>query len=101
MTKSLIYQQIREEADPQRAVRLLTDAVERNMQENDRCHEVLDDKMEKIEKVLWGNGDPTHSLTARLEKLENAWKSITGIGMAILLTVLTQLVLAVIKIYGN
>lgn len=106
----LLWEQVRKETDLQQAVKMIADlteqAVNERMSETEQLRQAIikltDDvrlDFRSLQKTLYGNGDPSHSILARLERIEekicsstdNANKAIWIVVSAILVQVVLYL----------
>lgn len=106
----LLWEQVRKETDLQQAVKMIADlteqAVNERMTETSALHELIRkldadvrSEFKSFQKTLYGNGDPSHSILARLERIEekicsstdNANKAIWIVVSAILVQVVLYL----------
>ena len=109
----LLWDQVRKETDTQQAVKMIADlteqAVNERMSETSALREQikkLDDDMsadfKSLQKALYGNGDPSHSILARLERIEERLcKSASNADKAlwiVISAILVQVVLYLLKI---
>ena len=109
----LLWDQVRKETDIQQAVKMIADlgeqAVNERMAETSVLREQikkLDDDMsadfKSLQKALYGNGDPSHSILARLERIEERLcKSASNADKAlwiVISAILVQIVLYLLKI---
>ena len=109
----LLWDQVRKETDTQQAVKMIADlteqAVNERMSETSALREQikkLDDDtsadFKSLQKALYGNGDPSHSILARLERIEERLcKSASNADKAlwiVISAILVQVVLYLLKI---
>ena len=109
----LLWDQVRKETDLQQAVKMVADLTEQAV--NERMSETaslrdlirkLDDDVradyKQMQRALYGNGDPTHSILARLERIEeNMCKSAENVNKAtwvVISAILVQIVLYLLKV---
>lgn len=109
----LLWDQVRKEENLKEAVKMIADlteqAVNERMNENSQLRDLirkLDDDVrsdyKNVQRALYGNGDPTHSVIARLERIEeNQCKSADNANKAIWIVIsaiLVQIVLYFLKV---
>lgn len=106
----LLWESVRKEEDIHKAVKMIADlteqAVKERMCETEQLRiaiDVLDTNVraefKRLDKIMYGNGDPSHSIIARLERIEekicsstdNANKAIWIVVSAILVQVVLYL----------
>ncbi len=109
----LLWEQVRKETDIPQAVKMIADLTEQAV--NERMSETaslrdlirkLDDDVsadyKQMQRVLYGNGDPSHSILARLERIEeNMCKSADNANKAawiVISAVIVQIVLYLLKV---
>ena len=109
----LLWDQVRKETDLQQAVKMIADLTEQAV--NERMSETaslrdmirkLDDDVrndfKQFQRALYGNGDPSHSILARLERIEERLcKSASNADKAlwiVISAILVQVVLYLLKI---
>lgn len=112
----LIWEQIRQEDDLARKVEMVTDATEMAIEESvqDRCEirdairisrEEAHKESVELSKILKGNGEPSKSIIARLERIEeNSTKSKANLDKVLWMVVsvvLAELVLTLIRLIGG
>lgn len=109
----LLWEQVRHEDDLHRAVNMIAELSEQEMSERMedtlnlyKTIEQLDvnirAELKSIEKVLYGNGDPTHSIIVRLDKIEEQQhkfsENVNKLVWVIVSAVVVQIVLYLIKV---
>ena len=103
----LLWEQVRQEDDLVKAVHMIADLTEQAIDE--RICEFLDvrNQMSKyreearlenreLRKVLLGNGDPSHSVVARLERIEESQKKQTENSSKVMWTVISAIVVQIV-----
>ena len=109
----LLWEQVRQEDDLRKAVNMVADlteqAVNERMLETSTLRDMirkLDDDVradyKQVQRALYGNGDPSHSILARLERIEECQKKNADNSSKIMWIALTivvgQVVLALLKL---
>lgn len=109
----LLWDQVRKETDIQQAVKMIADLTEQAV--NERMSETaslrdtirkLDDDVrndfKQFQRALYGNGDPSHSILARLERIEEkqckALESANKVAWIVISAVVIQIVLYLLKV---
>lgn len=103
----LLWEQVRQEDDLVKAVHMIADLTEQAIDE--RNCEFLDVRNQmnahreearlenrELRKVLLGNGDPSHSVVARLERIEDCQKKQTENSSKVMWTVISAVVVQII-----
>lgn len=81
----LLWEQVRKETNLEEAIKMVADLEEQATIERvseiaelraliQRLDSDVDAKLKYLQKALYGNGDPSHSVVARLERIEEAQK---------------------------
>ena len=109
----ILWEQVRRETDPKEATLLIADFAEQAInegindreqlrQEIDKSNKELQSEIAGLRKVLQGNGDPSHSLIARLDRIEEnqrkASDSVNKIVWIVVSAVLAQIVLYLLNV---
>jgi len=109
----LLWEQVRHEDDLHRAVNMIAELSEQEMSERMEdtlnLHKTIEQldvniraELKSVEKVLYGNGDPTHSIIARLDKIEEQQhkfsESVNKLVWVIVSAVVVQIVLYLIRV---
>lgn len=66
---------VKKEADPMRAIGLAVDIADEAIVESELERAELRQAIKALTKVISGNGDPTHSVVARMERLEAEYQT--------------------------
>lgn len=111
--ETMLWEQVRKEEDAKEAILMIADYTEAAINESiayrKTLHDditqtvnVLGDQIAELRKILQGNGDPTHSVIARLAKIEESQrKSSENANKAVwivLSAVIVQVVLYLLKV---
>jgi len=109
----LLWEQVRKESDLQQAVKMVADlgeqAVIERMQETSDLRDLIrklgDDvrnDFKQFQRALYGNGDPTHSIIARLERIEEkqckASDNANKVAWVVISAVVVQIVLYLLRV---
>jgi len=96
---SMIWETIRQEEDMQKALNMICDAAEEAIDESLSDRNSIRLEIEKVNKTLCGNGDPSHSMIARLEDIEKYMATVSKVLTALLLSVLGEIVIRLIGLF--
>lgn len=96
---SMIWETIRQEEDLRKAINMTCDATEEAIEESLADRDYIKDEIAKVNKTLCGNGDPSHSMIARLEDIEKYMATVSKVLTALLLTVLGEIVLKLLGLF--
>lgn len=96
---SMIWETIRQEEDMQKALNMVCDAAEEAIEESLSDRDNIRLEIAKVNKTLCGNGDPSHSMIARLEDIEKYMATVSKVLTALLLTVLGEIVLKLLGLF--
>ena len=94
----VIWQTIREEEDIEKALGMVVTATEEAIEESLHDRDCIREEIKKTNKILTGNGDPSHSLIARLEVIEKQLLSVNKISFSVLVLVVGDIVLRVLSL---
>lgn len=109
----ILWEQVRRETDPKEATLLIADFAEQAInegindreqlrQEIDKSNKELQSEIAGLRKVLQGNGDPSRSIIARLDRIEEnqrkASDSVNKIVWIVVSAVLAQIVLYLLNV---
>ena len=109
----MLWEQVREEDDVGKAIRLIAEITECAIDDRLTVDEELrqavlnvrleaHEELKEIRKILLGNGDPSHSIISRLERIETkAAKSAESANKALWIVagvVITQIVLYILQV---
>ena len=109
----LLWDNVRRETDIAEAVKMIADlteqAVYERMTETAQLQEAIAKidcamhaEFKRLDKVMYGNGDPSHSIIARLERIEEAQcKSTENVSRAswiVVSAVIVQIVMYLLKV---
>ena len=96
---SMIWETIRQEEDMQKALDMVCAAAEEAIDESLSDRDSIRLELAKVNKTLCGNGDPSHSIIARLEDIEKYMATVGKVLTALLLTVLGEIVLKLLGLF--
>ena len=96
---SMIWETIRQEEDMQKALNMVCDATEEAIEESLSDRDSIKDEVAKVNKTLCGNGDPSHSMIARLEDIEKYMSTVSKVLTAILILVVGEAVMRLLGLF--
>lgn len=96
---SMIWETIRQEEDMEKALIMICDAAEEAVEESLSDRDSIRLEIAKVNKTLCGNGDPSHSMIARLEDIEKYMATVSKVLTALLMVVLGEIVLKLLGLF--
>lgn len=96
---SMIWETIRQEEDMQKALNMVCDAAEEAIEESLSDRDNIRFEIAKVNKTLCGNGDPSHSMIARLEDIEKYMSTVSKVLTAILILVVGEAVMRLLGLF--
>ena len=96
---SMIWETIRQEEDMQKALDMVCAAAEEAIDESLSDRDSIRLELAKVNKTLCGNGDPSHSMIARLEDIEKYMATVSKVLTAILILVVGEAVMRLLGLF--
>lgn len=96
---SMIWETIRQEEDMQKALNMVCEAAEEAIEESLSDRDNIRLEIAKVNKTLCGNGDPSHSMIARLEDIEKYMSTVSKVLTAILILVVGEAVMRLLGLF--
>lgn len=97
--KDIIWDAIKQENDQKKALDMLADVTERAFEETNVSIDKVNSKLADINKILCGNGNPSHSIIARLEDIEKYVSTVGKVLISLVILVLGEILMRLLGLF--